>query len=173
MGATTVADYERVLDGHGPILQALEDDRTLHHQSKAALRELVLRLDRNNKRWHQAWRGQFGEGTTERAALASVTTKRRRNPAVPGQTVIVAVETFGDGVRLKFDAPRGKEFEVRHRGPGATEFQVLAAGLTARIFAHRSLAVGAHRYQVISRNALGPGAASPPWTVNVGEPQAA
>ena len=172
VGTTEVGSFQSMQANHAQILQNVENKRSVLSQKKSQLRGTVKRVDGNNKRWFQAWLGQFAAGTPERQALSLISTETR--PLLPGKGVFLEFAVLTEQqVRLTFGAARAAEFKLLHRGPGETAFSVLAEDLTAKTYIHVDAAVGAHTYQVVPANAHGEGAASLPLEVDVAEAIAA
>jgi len=155
----SLSEVQSTLGNYRQFLSTISDKQAFLSTKKTELRNLVYRIDRNNKRWYVAWQGQFAAGSPERHALSLIDTGT--TPATPGKGVFLTVEQLPDlTVRLKFGAARAKTFTLLHKGPGAPEFATLAQGLTATTFEHEDAPLGLNEYQVIPHNDAGSGTPS-------------
>ncbi len=75
MDTTSVADLSTALANHSHLLQTVENERSELNQQKSQLQTTANRVDRNNKRWYEAWGHNFAVGSPEHNALADVTTE--------------------------------------------------------------------------------------------------
>ena len=172
VGETEAGSFQSSLGNHAQILQDVEHKLAAFNKKKNQLRATATRVDKNNKRWFEAWKGQFARGTPERAALRQISTSPGQT--IPGQAAVLVTEQLpGRVVRLAFDAARATQFTLLHRAPGETAFSVLADELTAKTFDHTATVAGAHTYKVIGRNSAGVGAESAAIVVTVAEQVAA
>ena len=162
------ASFASARGNYAQLLANTKDKDIAHDRKASQLAGTVQRVDRQNKRWFQAWRARFAAGTPEHTALRRVTTTTGQ--ATPGQGVFLAHETLpGPKVRLVFDAARATSFTLLHRGPGQSAFTVLADGLTAKTFEHAVSAPGRHSYKVTGHNSAGTGVESGVFEVTVAQ----
>lgn len=54
--------------------QTVEDAKSALNKKRAALKKAVTMVDRDNKRWFDAWSGNFADGSDELAALSQIDT---------------------------------------------------------------------------------------------------
>lgn len=172
VGTTAVGEFEELLESYDGLLTGIASAEDSVQSRRTSVHAIVRKVDRNNKRWHKAWRGQFPEGSPERAALGLIDTGRR--PSAPGPAVfLMAGFTLEQAVRLSFGAARAQRFTLLHQGPGEEMFSILAEGLKARNFEHKTKEPGEHRYKLIGHNAAGDGPESAVLVVKVAERAAA
>ena len=172
VGVTTVGEFEDSLETYDGLLSGIATAEDGVESRRTSLRAIARKVDRNNKRWHKAWRGQFAEGTPERAALRIIDTGRRRSAPGPA-AFLTAVFSLEHAVRLSFGAARAVRFTLLHQGPGEEQFTILAEGWKGRNFEHKVQEAGEHRYKVIGHNAAGDGPESAVLVVQVAQAAAA
>lgn len=61
-------------DRHAGLEQGLEKKKSALSKQRAALKTASEKADRNNKRWFDAWSGNFPDGSAELAALSQIDT---------------------------------------------------------------------------------------------------
>ena len=172
VGDTTVATLQSVVGNYAQLLRNVSDKEDAERAKRTALRKVVERVDKNNKRWYKSWLGQFAAGSPERVALAQIDTGSRQ--PLPGQAVFLVVELLPNlVVRLAFGAARGTSFTLLHKGPASPSFSVLADGLTMKSFEHTATEVGEHQYKLVPHNSAGNGAESTVLKVQVAQQAAA
>lgn len=84
IGSTAVAAFQTALNNNPGLMQIVENERSELNQKKSQLQITARRVDRNNKRWYEAWGNNFAVGSPEHNALSEVdteegTTHRQRN----------------------------------------------------------------------------------------------
>jgi hypothetical protein len=172
VGTMDAGTFQSALGNHGVLLQNVATKMSLFNRKNEQLRDTVTRVDANNKRWYQSWRGHFASGTTEHRALSQIPTKTSK--PVPGQAVFLGVETLpGLQVRLSFDAARATSFTLLHKGPADAAFAVLEDELTDGTYVHAAGTPGGHVYKAVGHNSAGDGAESLELVVTVAAAQAA
>ena len=166
VGTTALGDFEPMLQQHSGLLQSVEDMLSAMKDRKVAMRTLVTRLDENNKRWFQAWKGNFPTDSLEREMLRNVRTGPKRHE--PARAVVLTAEVLPDGrVQLAFDALRGTSFTVLHRGPGEPEFAAWPVRIQLKTLTTEPLPPGEHAWKVIAHNSVGDGPESAVLVVKV------
>jgi hypothetical protein len=101
-------------------------------------------------------RSQFAIGTPEREVIDAVPTAPAAQP--PAQAVITAATSPGPGqAHLDYSAERATSYDVLHKGPGDTEFTVVADDAIVLTYNANGLAAGTHEYKVIGQNSRGNG----------------
>lgn len=166
VGTTALGDFEPMLQQHSGLLQSVEDMLSAMKDRKVEMRTLVTRLDENNKRWFQAWKGNFPAGSIEREMLRSVRTGPKRHE--PAQAVMLTAKVLPDGrVQLAFDALRGTSFTVLHRGPGEPEFAAWPERIQLKTLTTEPLPPGEHAWKVVAHNSVGDGPESAELVVTV------
>jgi hypothetical protein len=104
-------------------------------------------------------RGQFLPGTPEREVIDRVPTA----PATqfPAQAQIGTAKSSAAGEAfLKFDAEHATSFQVWRKGPGQTEFELVADVIRPGVYVVTGLIEGNHEYKVVGVNSRGEGPAS-------------
>lgn len=159
VGTVALGDVQSTLGNYRQLLAAVSDKQAFLSTKKTNLRALVYKIDKNNKRWYQAWLGQFAAGSPERAALSQIDTGT--TPATPGKGVFLGAEQLPNlTVSLGYGAARATGFTLWHQGPGDPEFSTLAENITARTFEHTNAPLGVNRYKVTGHNPHGDGSPS-------------
>jgi hypothetical protein len=74
-GNWAVADLAAALTAVPELEQDVKDAAAPLSEQRSARRKLAARVDRNNKRWFEAWGANFPEGTAEHDALSQITTE--------------------------------------------------------------------------------------------------
>jgi hypothetical protein len=74
-GTWTVTDLAAALTAVPQLEQDVKDAAAPLSEQRSARRKLAARVDRNNKRWFEAWGANFPEGTAEHDALSQITTE--------------------------------------------------------------------------------------------------
>ncbi len=101
-------------------------------------------------------RSQFVVGTPEREVIDSIPTAPASQ--APNKAVISVATSPGAGqAHLEFHALHATSFNVLHKGPGETEFTIVAEDIIATVYDANGLAPGNHEYQVIGQNSRGNG----------------
>ncbi len=89
-------------------------------------------------------------------------------PPVPEQADITDITTPGPGqVHFHYDALNAEVFDVFHKAPMELEFTKVAEDVEAKVYQASGLAVGAHEFKVVGRNAAGDGPESAVAVVQV------
>lgn len=71
----TVTDLDAALTAHPDLLQDVEDKQAEWNQSKSVLEQTDEIVDDANKKWYEAWKNYYDEGTPEHDALSQITTE--------------------------------------------------------------------------------------------------
>lgn len=172
VGTLSVQEFQSSVGNYAQLVLNASEKETPVKTTTKALRAAVTRVDKNNKRWHKAWKGQFAADSVERAALSQVDTGPSQT--LPGQGVILGAEVLPNlVVKPSFGAARATSFTLLYKGPGDGAFTVLAANITERNFQHTVAAPGEHLYKVIGHNSTGSGTESAPFAVTVAQEAAA
>ena len=172
VGTTDVTWFQSSLANHAQVLQDVENKVAAFNKKKTQLRTTATRVDKNNKRWLDSWKGQFPKNSPERAALTQISTSPHQT--IPGQAAVLEVTQLPDlVVRLSFDAARATQFTILHKGPEQDTYSVIADDWTAKTFEHTADDTGDHAYKVIGRNSAGVGKESAPFVVPVAQQAAA
>jgi hypothetical protein len=167
----TLAQFQGLLTNHGTLLQDVNDRKADWVESKNQLRATVDRLDRNNKRWFEAWKGEYGASTPEREALRQITTGPRQRG--PGQAAILGLEWLGSSFLWTYDAARGTSFTLLVQGPGESAFNILAERVKEKRVEYEPPGPGEYRFKLIPHNSVGDGAESVVLGMNVAQTEAA
>ena len=172
VGTTPVSSFQSLVGNYAQLLRNVSNKEDSEREKRTALRTLVDRVDKNNKRWYRSWQGQFATGSPERAALAQIDTGPSQT--IPGQGVFFVVEALQNlTLRLGFGAARATSFTLLHKGPASAVFAVLADGLTMKSFEHATGEVGEHQYKLVPHNSAGDGPESVVLKVQVAQQAAA
>jgi len=79
VGTVTVAQFQTAVAAHEALTQAVEDRRKDLGKVKEGHHDHVDKVDARNKRWFEAWHGNFAAGSNERDALSGVDTEATSN----------------------------------------------------------------------------------------------
>jgi hypothetical protein len=155
----TVSAFQSVRGNYAQLLSNVKAKDIAHNGKQTQVRTTVKRVDRQNKRWFQAWQSHFAPGTPQREALSRVSTETSQS--TPGQGVFLAHELLPDRVvRLTVGAARALSFTIEHQGPADTEFSPLAENILTKTYDHTNAPVGVNKYRVTPRNNSGTGTPS-------------
>jgi hypothetical protein len=168
VGTAGLGAFEQMLKAHSSLLQSVEDLLSDMKTRKNAMRALVKHLDQTNKRWYEAWKGQFGAGSREREFLRQINTGPKRHE--PAQAVMLSGEALPGGeVRLAFDAARATWFTLLHQGPGDAVFAALTEKVQLKTFTTGALVPDRQVWTVIGHNSVGDGAESAPFVLEMAQ----
>lgn len=110
LGTTSVANLTTALDNHPRLMQAVEDERSELNQKKSQLQTTSNRVDRNNKRWYEAWFNNFAAGSPERNALTEVETEM--STSMPTAKEIDSLTQIGLSVAVAYPPGGGNHATV-------------------------------------------------------------
>ena len=165
VGAALVATVDTALTANEPLLKSVSDKLASWNSARRVLRALADKVDRNNKRWYDAWSGNYPEGTPERDALSQIDTGS--NPvALPGDVDFTVM--YGPGAELHIDATteHATHFRELRKGPGEDAFIERAANSESPIHDPVTLP-GQYKVQLQARNSSGDGPVSAEKSVTV------
>jgi hypothetical protein len=165
VGAALVAAVEAALSANEPKLKTVSDKLASWSSARQVLRAAAEKVDRNNKRWFDAWSGNHPEGSPEREALSQIDTGADA-VALPGLPEFTAVHVPGEGVHIDATAEHATHFRVMRKGPGEDNSVERAANAESPINDPVSLP-GVYQYQLVARNSSGDGPLSAPKSVTV------
>lgn len=80
-----LADLQTLVDDMPDLEQDVEDAKSALNKQRSALKKLSTKVDKNNKRWFDAWSGNFPDGSDELAALSQIDT----GPHTPAPSALV------------------------------------------------------------------------------------
>ncbi len=69
-----LADLQALVNAMPGLEQAVEDAKSALNKKRSALRKATAKVDKNNKRWFDAWSGNFAAGSDELEALSQIDT---------------------------------------------------------------------------------------------------
>jgi len=166
VGETDLGQFQDLLNAHPAFLQGVNDLKNTLVEKKGQLRKTADRLDRNNKRWFEAWKGHFPTGSPERASLKGIYTGPRQRE--PGRAAILRLEWLGSSFLWSYDAARGTSFTLLAQGPGESGFSVLAERVREKMVEYEPpSAAGEYRFKLIAHNSVGDGPESAVVVVKV------
>ena len=132
VGATEATDVETAITAHEPLLKAVAVKESAWSAARSALRALADKVDKNNKRWYEAWSNNYEPGTPEHDALSQIDT----GPGAvepPGAVDFTVMYDAGGKLHVDASAPHATHFRLFRKGPGETEFIERAANATSPI----------------------------------------
>ena len=166
IGPVTLAQFNALLTAHPELVQTAQDRKVDWNEAKSELRTADAKVDRQNKKWFEAWGNNFDPGTPENDALSQITTESG-GPA-PGPATISNASSPGAGqAHLEYDAPHATSFDILHRRAGQPTFTVLVASIAAKSYDKSGLPAGAHEFQIKPKNSRGEGPVSGTSTITV------
>ncbi|MFN2507557.1 MAG: fibronectin type III domain-containing protein [Chthoniobacterales bacterium] len=152
---TTITTRQETVPDKDQAFQVAEGNL---HETDADLSDLVTAA-------LQQGRAQFRSGAS-REVIDAVPTEPATS--APAQAAIAQFSSPGAGsVHLAFDATHGTTFDVLQKAPGAPAFVKVVDDGVLKTFDATGLTPGAYQYQVIGRNSVGQGPASPTVTITV------
>lgn len=69
-----LSDLQGMVDDMPDLEQEVEDAKSELNKKRSALKKATTKVDKNNKRWFDAWSGNFPDGSDELAALSQIDT---------------------------------------------------------------------------------------------------
>jgi hypothetical protein len=172
VGAKTVDALQSDCGNYAQLLKNVWDKEDPLATKRQQVNNVAALVDRYNKRFYQAWLGNWPAGSPERAALGIIDTGPA--PAIPGPGVFLSSSVLPNGnVKLSFGASRALTYTLLHKAPGAADYTVLVSGLDVRTHEHAAPGPGDHHYAVFGTNTQGDGAHSAVLAVEVSQQAAA
>ena len=108
-----LADLQAMVNAMPGLEQDVEDAKSALNKKRSALWKAVAKVDKNNKRWFDAWSGNFADGSDELAALSQIDTGPH-TPA-PGALEFAAVTpTAGGSFGVTYAAGGGAHATTLH-----------------------------------------------------------
>ena len=101
-------------------------------------------------------RAQFPTGTPEREVIDSIPTAP--STQLPAQAEITVAQSPAPGrVHLEYTATHATSYDLLHKGPGETEFTIVADDVIETAYDVDDLAAGEHEHKVVGQNSRGSG----------------
>ncbi len=91
----TLADLQALVNAMPGLEQDVEDAKSALNKKRSALKKATGEVDKNNKRWFDAWSGNFPDGSDELEALSQIDTGP--HTPVPGALEINTVTPSAGG----------------------------------------------------------------------------
>ena len=174
VGGKTVGDLTAALNAIQGLDDAISNQEGQLSERRSILRNLTMRVDRNNKRWYLAWVAEYLPGTPEHDALSLIDTGSPGGEPAPGEPPLptapggatlgsVTVDDTAAITVAGMAAPGATSFDVQLLAPGETEFSdhTTAPG---PMVTFGPLAAGSWQVRIAGRNAQGLGPWSEPGT---------
>ena len=155
VGPSLVAALDTALAANEPRLKAVSDMLASWNSARRALKALADKVDHNNKRWYDAWSGNYAPGTMENDALSQIDTGSGGGD-LPGEVVWSAMYDGAGHFHIDATAPHATHFRELRKGPGETEFIERAANAESPIQDSVTLP-GTYDIKLQGRNSTGDG----------------
>lgn len=166
VGASPVGAVDAALDANEPLLKAVAQRQSAWTTARRELRKLADRVDRNNKRWFEAWSGNYARGTVEHEALSQIDTGAKAVPP-PGPVKFTAThDAASHEIRIEAQADHATHFRELRQGPGEDHFIERASNQKSPL---RDVVVlpGVYKIKLQARNSSGDGPVSAEVSVTV------
>lgn len=165
VGEKTVSAVDTALAANEPLLKTVAEKLSGWNSMRGVVKTLATRVDKNNKRWYEAWQGEYAPGTPENDALSQIDT----GPGAVGLPGIVDFTLMFDGngnLHIDATADHATHFRELRKGPGEEVFVERAANATSPIHDPVSLP-GDYTVKLQARNSSGDGPESAEKSVTV------
>ncbi|MFZ4766921.1 MAG: hypothetical protein ACOYMN_18365, partial [Roseimicrobium sp.] len=169
VGGEGRATFQARLDALPALLQKIADQESRLTTVRGTLRTLSTKVDKNNKRWLAAWKGEFPAGTPAGDAISQIKTESggsQNPPTTPDAAEIGSVQVSPDrSVTLRgLSADGASSFKLQVSRNGDTSaFDDVADNVTGPDYTLGQLTPGPHIVRAAGRNAQGLG----PWSAAV------
>jgi hypothetical protein len=159
VGGAVVDAVDTALAANEPLLMAVSGKLSAWSSARSALRALSSKVDKNNKRWYEAWSGNYAPGSPEYDALSQIDTES--GDAEPPGAVTFSVMYDGDNDEFHIDAEaeHATHFRVLRKGPGETDFIERASNAESPIHDPVTLP-GVYEFKLQARNSTADGPVS-------------
>lgn len=162
-----VTDMEDLLVNHPELIKGANDKKAIWTKKKSQLRITTTRVDKNNKRWFEAWDNNYAEGTPESDALNDIDTEGGGADPVEQAVIDAASPMGGLVVDLHFHADHATSYRIMQRVVGTATWLLVVENLEADTWTGTVSSTGQHEFQVFGKNSIGEGDGSAPVTVTV------
>jgi hypothetical protein len=132
------------------------------------VQDFAAMLDRTNIEWYATATTNFPAGTRYGDLIRTMVPTNNSAVQPVGQAVIDVATSLEPGkVHLEYHAQYATSYRLWHKGPGATEWTLIADNVDGLVYLVTGLTAGEHRFQVAGSNSRGNGAVSTESIVTV------
>jgi hypothetical protein len=147
------------------LLKVVAERLSAWNTKRSDLRALSKKVDMNNKRWYEAWQGNYAEGTAERDALNQIDTGPGA-VALPGAVDFTVIYDGSGHLHIDAEADHATHFRVLRKGPGEDAF-IERASNEQSPYDDPVILPGLYKVKVQARNSSGDGPESDEKSVTV------
>jgi len=166
VGTTTVTAVATALGNQETLLQTVAQKLSAWGDTRSGLKDAATQVDRNNKRWYEAWSGFYAAGSAEYEALSQIDTGSASGPLPGAVEFSLMHDAQAEEIHIDATADHATHFRELRKAPGETEFIERAANETSPLHDPVSLP-GVYEVKMQGRNAAGDGPLSAGLNVTV------
>ena len=159
VGGVVVDAVDTALSANEPLLKTVAEKLSAWSSARSALKALANRVDRNNKRWYEAWSGNYAPGSPQYDALAQINTGGGDTEPPGPVTFSVMYDGDNDAFHIDAEAEHATHFRVLRKGPGESDFIERASNAESPISDAVTLP-GVYEYKLQARNSTDDGPVS-------------
>lgn len=159
VGGVVVDAVDTALSANEPLLKAVSEKLSAWSSARSALKALATKVDKNNKRWYEAWSGNYPPGTPQNDALSQIDTESGDTEPPGAVTFSVMYDVAHAGFHLDAEAEHASHFRVLRQGPGESDFIERAANAESPI-ADPATLPGVYEFKLQARNSTADGPVS-------------
>lgn len=159
VGGAAVAAVDAALSANEPLLKGVAEKLSAWSSARSALKALANRVDKNNKRWYEAWSGNYAPGSAEYEALSQIDTESGDTEPPGAVTFSVMYDGDNDEFHLDAEAEHASHFRVLRKGPGESDFIERASNAESPIHDPVTLP-GVYEFKLQARNSTADGPVS-------------
>ncbi len=156
VGGAVVDAVDTALSANEPLLKAVAEKLSAWNSARSALKTLANKVDKNNKRWYEAWSGNYAVGSPQYDALSQIDTESGDTEPPGPVTFTVMYDADNDEFHIDAEAEHATHFRVLRKGPGESDFIERASNAESPIHDPVTLP-GVYEYKLQARNSTDDG----------------